>query len=56
MNEVDKMVALIGTKNGSPHYTIGYLTGMMRSLARKYPEVMGEVINTIDSIEAEAEA
>ena len=56
MKEVDKMIALIQSENDSPHYTIGYLASMMNSLARKYPEVMEEVINTIDWIEAKAEA
>ena len=54
MNEVDKMVALIEARNERPHYTVGYLTGIMRTLARKYPEVMEEVIATVDWMESEA--
>lgn len=49
---VDKMIELIRKDNDNPHYTIGYLTSLMGSLCVKYPEVLEEVISTIDYFES----
>ena len=65
MNEaqtVEKMVELIrasggenaakDSRDGGANYLLGYLGSMVVSLATKYPEVLEEVISTIDYLEA----
>jgi|TARA_R110001592_G_scaffold157584_1_gene388449 hypothetical protein len=66
MNEaqtVEKMIAKIKATGGSSanhesdggaNYMLGYLSSMMVSLATKYPEVLKEVHDTIDWLEANA--
>lgn len=55
MNEcetVAEMIKLIRKDNDSPHYAIGYLESMMGTLCMRYPEVLEEVISTIDYFES----
>jgi len=49
---VAKMIELIRKDNDNPHYAIGYLESMMGALCRRYPEVLEEVISTIDYFES----
>lgn len=48
---VAKMIGLIRKDNDNPHYALGYLESMMRTLCVTYPEVLEEVIGTIDYLE-----
>lgn len=52
MKEVAQLVEMLNNEGENPHYTIGYLEGMLNSLCYKYPEVLEEVISTIDWHEA----
>ena len=47
-----KMIELIRKDNDSPHYAIGYLESMIGYLCMRYPEVLEEVIGTIDYFES----
>lgn len=49
---VAKMIELIRKDNDNPHYAIGYLESMMGTLCARYPEVLEEVISTIDYFES----
>lgn len=49
---VAEMIKLIRKDNDNPHYAIGYLESMMGTLCMKYPEVLEEVIGTIDYFES----
>ena len=49
---VAKMIELIRKDNDNPHFTIGYLQSMLRGLCMRYPEVLEEVISTIDYFES----
>ena len=49
---VAKMFELIREQSDNPHFTIGYIEGMMNSLCRMSPKVLEEVISTIDYLES----
>lgn len=46
------MFELIREQSDNPHFTIGYIEGMMNSLCRMSPKVLEEVISTIDYLES----
>lgn len=48
---VAKMIGLIRKDNDNPHYALGYLESIMRTLGVRYPEVLEEFISTIDYLE-----
>lgn len=49
---VTKMFKLIREMDESPHFALGYLESMMVSLCMMSPQVLKEVIGTIDFIES----
>jgi len=42
------MITAIEEKGDTPHFTIGYLTGMIERFANKHPDVLKDCINIIE--------
>ena len=42
------MITVIEEKGDHPHFTIGYLTGMIERFANKHPDVLKDCINVIE--------
>ena len=42
------MITVIEEKGDTPHFTIGYLTGMIERFADKHPDVLKDCINVIE--------
>jgi hypothetical protein len=53
---VAKMFQLIREQSdNNPHFTLGYIESMMNTLCKMSPQVLEEVISTIDYFESKEE-
>jgi len=50
---VENLIELLLKRGSGPHYTIGYLTGVLTILVSKYPESYEYIAETIDWLESQ---
>jgi hypothetical protein len=50
---VENLIELLLERGDSPHYTIGYLTGVLATLVSRYPESYEYILETIDWLESQ---